>query len=82
MEIYLRKLVYKIGKTTEKEQLTLDFEDGLSRTVEERINLGLVLFRIPNIDDVSHRIFDTMDEYRKWSETTLPRYLGYYQKND
>lgn len=76
------KLIYKIGKPTEKERLTLDFWDGLSRTVEERISLGLVLFELPVIDDVSYRIFEKMERYRKWAETALPRYLGYYQKND
>ena len=78
----MHKLRYKIGKTTEEERLILDFWDGLSRTVEERIDLGLVLFEIPVINDVSYRIFEKMGEYRRWAETTLPRYLGYYQRND
>jgi hypothetical protein len=78
----MQKLIYRIGKITEEEQLMLDFWDGLSRTVEERIDLGFVPVKLPVIDDMPYRIFDTMEEYRKWAEMTLPRYLGYYQKND
>jgi len=78
----MRKLVYKIGKITEPEQLMLDFWDGLSRTVEERINLGFIPLKLPLIDDVPYRIFETMEEYCKWAEKTLPPYLGYYRKND
>jgi len=73
--------MYKIGKSTEQEHLKLDFCDGLSRTVEERISLGFIPVKIPIIDDVPYRIFETMKEYREWAEKTLPLYLGYYQKN-
>jgi hypothetical protein len=73
------KLMYKIGKSTEEEQLRLDFLGGLSRSVEDRIHLGFIPFRIPFIDDMPYRIFDTMEEYRKWSESALPLYLGYYR---
>ena len=62
--------------------MTLDFQDGLSRTVEERINLGFMLVKLPVIDDVPYRIFETMEEYSKWAEKTLPLYLGYYKTND
>ncbi|MFZ6017738.1 MAG: hypothetical protein ACOYU0_09130 [Nitrospirota bacterium] len=47
--------MYRIGKTTEKEQLMLDFWDGLSRTVEDRINLGFGLVKLPVIDDMPYR---------------------------
>lgn len=73
----MRKLIYKIDKGREEEHLMLDFLDGLSRTVEERIDLGLVSVRIPVIDDMPYRVFDTMEEYRRWAEKTVPRYLGY-----
>lgn len=78
----MHKLIYKIGKTTEEDHLALDFLDGLSRTVEERINLGLVIFKLPVINDVHHRVFEKMEEYRRWAETTLPLYLGYCKEND
>jgi hypothetical protein len=75
----MQKLTYRIGRTTEEEQLRLDFMDGLSRTVEDRISLGFVPFKIPVIDEMPYRIFETMEEYRKWSEKELPRFLGYYR---
>ena len=74
------KLIYKIGKASEEEHLTLDFRDGLLRTVEERIEMGLVSLNLPVIDNAPYRIFDKMEKYRQWAETALPRYLGYYQK--
>ena len=74
-----QRLMYRIGKTTEKEHLRLDFLDGLSRTVEDRIGLGFVPFKIQAIDKMPYRIFETMEEYRKWSEKELPRFLGYYR---
>jgi hypothetical protein len=74
--------MYKIGKTVEEEHLSLDFRDGLLRTVEDRINLGLVLLKLPVIDDEPYRIFETMEEYRNWGKKKLPRYLGYYRSDD
>jgi len=73
----MRELIYRIGRTTEEEQLRLDFIDGLSRTVEDRISLGFVPLKIPVIDEMPYRIFETMEEYRRWSERELPRFLGY-----
>ena len=71
-----------MGKAAEEEHLMLDFQDGLSRTVEERINLGFVPVKLPVIDDMPYRIFETMEEYCRWAEETLPKYLGYYKHND
>jgi hypothetical protein len=75
----MRELLYKIGNISEEEHLKLDFMDGLSRTVEERIGLGFVPFKIPVIDEMQYRIFETMEGYRKWSEKELPHFLGYYR---
>lgn len=73
----MQKLMYKIGKATEEEHFLLDFWDGLSRTIEERIEFGLVPLKLPVMDDASYRIFETMEEYRKWAERAMPPYLGY-----
>jgi len=73
----MRKLMYKIGKSTEEEQSRMDFLDGMSRTVEERISLGFLPIKIPIIDDLPYRIFETMEQYQEWLEKALPRYLGY-----
>lgn len=78
----MHKLVYKIGKTREIEQLMLDFLDGLSRSVDERIALGFVPLKLPVVDDAAYRIFETMKEYRQWSEQNVPAYLGYYRPDD
>ena len=48
----MQRLIYKIGNISEEEHLKLDFMDGLSRTVEDRISLGFVPFKIPVIDEM------------------------------
>jgi hypothetical protein len=70
--------MYRIGKASEEEHLELDFLDGLLRSVEERIEFGIVPIKLPVIDDLPYRIFDTMEEYRRWLNDALPKYLGYY----
>lgn len=81
-KIAKRELIYRIGKLSRKEQLKLDFSDSLSRSVKERIELGFIPMKIPVIDDVPYRIFNTMREYRKWANRSLPKWLGYYKVND
>jgi len=49
--------------------------------VEERIELGFIPMKLPIIDDVPYRVFDRMDDYRRWAED-LPRWLGYYTKKN
>lgn len=71
------KLLYHIGKLNEEEAWKLDFEDGLARTVKELIELGFIPMKMPIIDDVPYRIFDTMEKYRSWANETLPKWLGY-----
>ena len=75
------KLIYHIGNLSENEQIKLDFEDALSRSVEERMELGLFSMKVPVVDDVPYRIFNTIEEYREWQKL-LPKYLGYYKTND
>ncbi len=73
----MRKLQYRIGKMTEAEQDAFDFSDSLSRTVEERIQLGFIPLKLPIVDDAPYRIFDTVAAYRAWAAEKLPVYLGY-----
>ncbi|MGH2567642.1 MAG: hypothetical protein ACRDGA_04835 [Bacteroidota bacterium] len=75
------KLEYNLGRRPEEEQLALDFRDGLARTMEERVELGFLPMKLPVMDDAPYRVFATMEEYRTWAESSLPRYLGYY-RND
>jgi hypothetical protein len=78
----MQRVIYIIGRKKEEVHLRLDILDGLSRTVEERINLGWIPIKIPVMDDMPYRIFETMEEYRRWLERALPKYLGYYRKDD
>lgn len=80
--LLMEKLMYKVGKISEEESMKLDFYDGLKRTIEDRIKLGFIMLRLPVIDDAPYRIFETMDDYYKWAEREVPRYLGYFRKND
>jgi hypothetical protein len=57
-----------------REQLRRPFKDRL-RAVWPRQRK-----RIPVLDDVSYRSFDTMEEYRTWCEANLPAYLGYARR--
>ncbi len=49
----------------------------LERSVEERIKYGFFRNYKPVLDDEPYRIFDKMEDYRKWADENLPRYLGY-----
>lgn len=74
-----KKLIYHIGRISEEEQLKLDFMDGISRTVEERIELGFIPMEIPIINEEYFRIFNSIKEYRNWANKNLPKWLGYYR---
>jgi hypothetical protein len=78
----MKQVFYTIGRLGEAEQLRLDFSDGISRTVTERIELGFVPLKLPVIDEVPYRIFETLEEYRGWCSENLPRWLGYYPADD
>jgi len=75
----MRKLKFIIGKVSEEEHERLNILDSQSRSVAERIELGLIPIKYPVVDDKPYRIFDSMEEYRQWAEKALPRYLGYYR---
>ncbi len=76
------KISYRIGRLSEEEQFKLDFTDGLSRSVYERIELGFIIMKLPVIDDENYRIFDTMEEYKKWADKNIPSWLGYFCTKD
>jgi hypothetical protein len=78
----MRKIIYRIGRLSEEEQLTLDFSDGLSRTVYERILLGFMPMKLPVIDEAPYRIFRTTKEYCKWANENTPSWLGYHSEDD
>ena len=75
----MKKLIYHLGKPNEKEELKLNFSDGISHTIQERIELGFIPMKIPIVDDAPYRIFNSMNRYREWTNKSLPRWLGYYR---
>jgi len=75
----MKKLIYRLGKLSEKEELELSFSDGLSHTIEERIELGFIPMKIPIVDEAPYRIFDSIEEYQRWASENLPKWLGYYK---
>lgn len=76
------KINYRIGRLSGEKQFKLDFSDGLSRTVYERIELGFIPLKLPVIDDEYYRIFNTMEEYRKWTKENTPSWLGCHSTDD
>jgi hypothetical protein len=78
----MKRLLYHIGRLSEEEALRLDFSDGLSRSVHERIELGFILIKLPVVDEERYRIFNSTKEYRKWANQNLSRWLGYYCTDD
>ena len=54
-----------------------DFEAAARRTVEERMRYAFIRTYKPVLDDEPYRSFDTMADYRRWCEETLPSWLGY-----
>jgi hypothetical protein len=78
----MKRLIYYIGRPNEEEALRMDFSDGLSRPVHERIELGFIPMKLPIMDVERYRIFNSAKEYRKWANRNLPSWLGYYSKDD
>jgi len=54
-----------------------EFEAASRRTLETRMRYGFVKTYKPVLDDVPYRSFDTMEDYRRWCDENLPRWLGY-----
>lgn len=78
----MERLFYHIGRLNEEEALRLDFSDGLSRPVCERIGLGFIPMKLPIIDEEGYRMFNSTIEYRKWASESLPIWLGYHSTDD
>jgi hypothetical protein len=78
----MKGVLYHIGRLTEDEALGLDFADGLSRPLHERIEFGFCLMKLPVIDEEPYRIFSSTKEYRQWANRNLPSWLGYYSADD
>jgi hypothetical protein len=54
-----------------------EFEAAARRPLKTRLNYSFIKTYKPVMDDASFRSFDTMEDYRRWCEENLPRWLGY-----
>lgn len=49
----------------------------LKMSLDERITRGFYKEYKPILDDEPYRSFETMADYRKWADESLPQYLGF-----
>ena len=54
-----------------------EFEAAARRTLEQRMKYGFIRTYKPVLDDEPVRLFDTMEDYRRWCQENLPDWLGY-----
>lgn len=55
----------------------LEFEAASRRPLAQRWKYAFIRTYKPVLDDAEYRSFDTMEDYRRWCDTHLPRWLGY-----
>jgi hypothetical protein len=55
-----------------------EFEAASRRPLAQRWKLRVYPDK-PVLDDARFRAFETLDDYRRWCETNLPRFLGYHR---
>jgi hypothetical protein len=65
--------------TTQLQEWLKDFEAAARRSLEQRWRYSFIKTSKPVMDDARFRAFDTMEEYRRWCEANLPRWLGYWR---
>jgi hypothetical protein len=54
-----------------------EFEAAARRPLEQRMKYAFIRTYKPVLDDAPIRLFDTMEDYRRWCEANLPDWLGY-----
>ena len=54
-----------------------EFEAASRRTLEQRMKYAFIRTYKPVLDDEPVRLFDTMEDYRRWCRENLPDWLGY-----
>ena len=59
-----------------------EFEAAAKRSLEVRLRYAFIKTYKPVMDDASFRSFNSMEEYRRWCEENLPRWLGYARPTD
>ena len=67
----------------ERELLWAEFERSMKRPVMERIARGCLWTFKPVLDEgPGVRVWDTMEDYRRWCNENLPEWLGYKTVTD
>ena len=61
----------------ERDETWREFEAMSKRPLSLRIKYGFVRTYKPVLDDAPYRSFETMEQYRQWCETNLPKWLGF-----
>ncbi len=61
----------------ERESWIREFEAAARRPLRTRWKYAFIRTYKPVLDDAPSRTFDTMEEYRRWCEESLPAWLGY-----
>jgi hypothetical protein len=56
-----------------------EFEAAAKRPLAQRMKYAFIKTYKPVMDDAAYRSFETMEEYRRWCEANLPRWLGYHR---
>lgn len=59
--------------------LLAEFESAARRPLAQRWKYAFIKTYKPVLDDAPFRAFDTLEDYRRWCETHLPRWLGYHR---
>ena len=59
-----------------------EFEAAARRPLEQRMRYAFIRTYKPVLDDADFRAFDTMADYRRWCEESLPSWLDYGRADD
>lgn len=54
-----------------------EFKAAARRPLKQRMRYAFIKTNKPVMDDAKYRLFETMEEYRRWCEENLPDWLGY-----
>lgn len=54
-----------------------EFEAAARRPLAVRFKYAFIKTYKPVLDDARYRSFESMEDYRRWCEEHLPRWLGY-----
>jgi hypothetical protein len=53
-----------------------EFEAAARRPLRQRFRYAFVRTAKPVLDDARYRLFESLEEYRRWCEANLPDWLG------